>query len=177
MSIRSGAANLARLGFAGVGAAIALTALVIALQILWALLGYYVGNGVSVIFRPDLQDQSPDVRDIPDLLRWDIFSRTYVQASLAAVALSHLFARGETLRRFITVVFAAPGAIYGFFGLVGGALNGVLLVVGANDDVGPQGVAYMFALGVAGLSYVGATTKAIASAGLVREVWRPHASR
>ena len=170
MRVRGIPNTVTALGPVRVGTVVGLTATVLVLQVLWAFLGYYVGNSLSVIFRPNLPGQ-PTIEQILGLLRWDIFSKTYVEVCLAAVVLSHLWARKTGARESMAFVLSLPGAFYAFFGFAGGALNGVLLLLGINGGVTAETVICMFVMGAAGYCYMTATNLAMGSAGWVRSLW------
>jgi hypothetical protein len=147
---------------ANVGVAIVVALFVLAAQATWVYLGYYTGNSVR-IFVEGLNGtlKTPpamEVRYIPQLLTSDEYSVTGMLINAAAAAYSWIkTVRGRSIEGF-TVLLAAPGYVWAFFGLGGGALNSAALLLFSDyDSFTWPNVVYMFTFGIAGALYVLAT--------------------
>lgn len=145
-----------------------LSVIILLLQLGWIYLGYYVGNSISVIFQADDRTTFPQLDEIPGLLRWDAFSKGFVLAN--AVGLILVYAR--RLGEGVSSLLALPGYFYGFCGIVGGALNLLMLKLGSPvEGVDGSAITYMFTLGFSGCFYVFATRYALEACGWMRGFW------
>jgi hypothetical protein len=151
---------------------LALSFLVLAIQAAWVCMGYYVGNSISVIFSSSEQDAIPRLDQIPSLLRWDAFSEGFILANSLGLTLAY-FRQPRDDYVGITSLLALPGYFYGFFGLVGGALNLLMLILGSPvDGVDGTAITYMFTLGIAGVFYVLATTANFRACAWMKRFWK-----
>ncbi|WP_408653001.1 hypothetical protein [Jatrophihabitans sp.] len=151
---------------------LALSAFVLAMQLAWVGMGYYVGNSISVIFNSNEQDTLPHLDQIPGMLTWDAFSKGFILANAVGLAFAYS-RRPRNDYEGISATLALPGYFYGFCGLVGGALNLVMLALGSPvEGVDATAITYMFTLGVAGVFYVLATTATFRACAWMKRFWR-----
>lgn len=153
---------------------------VIAMQITWAYLGFYVGNAVRYFVESNFGNvnrlPAMEVRYIPLLLQSDDFSTAGILANSAAVVISRWLAfKGKSTDGLATLL-AVPGYVWGFLGLVGADLNGATLLIDDSYEffTWPE-VAFMFTFGAVGALYVMATKFVLSGPSWIRSISSPNA--
>jgi hypothetical protein len=164
--LRVATSTVRRMSTRNVAAAAAMILVVLAIQALWIVLAYYVGNSIRIFIESVMETLDPPpqgVQDIPRLLRSDTYSNWAIIVSCVGAVSSWVLQRDQIGR--MIVLFSIPGGLWAVFGLIGGVLNAAYLaLVTATDgtsDLDVPKVAYMFAFGVSGYLYVLSTNLAL----------------
>lgn len=151
------------------GGRVVLTLVLFFLQAAWVSLAYYVGNSISIAVNSASYQQFPTVSGVLSSLRWDMYSEVWLGLSAFTLLSSYFWSLSVT--RFLQFLLIVPGMIYGFCGLIGGALNTVTMLTGIDPSMKPAILVYMFTFGVAGTFYVFATLYALSASEWIKRVW------
>jgi hypothetical protein len=167
---RNAAARRTRQPRGNVQGRTALTLAVLVLQTGWVALAYYVGNSIAILVDGTRGDAFPSISNVLGSLRWDAYSYAWLGMSILLLLFAYL--GSESVTGLLGFLVMAPGYVYGFCGLVGGALNSVTLVTGIDSTVNVSMLVYMFTFGVGGVLYVVATRYSLDASTWARTLWR-----
>jgi hypothetical protein len=169
-TVRDSASSTRQRRLSCVAARLLLTGVILALQSAWIALAYFGGNAVDITVRSFSSDGFPSLSQVYASMSWNWYAQAWVALSVVAVLSSYFWSRNAT--SFLGFLVSSPGYLYGFFGLVGGALATVNYFLKTSIGVQPYMLVYMFTFGLAGVIYVKATQYATSGSEWVRDTWR-----
>lgn len=171
-------ARLRRMRAAALALAAASTVIMLAAQGIWLLVNYVIGNLLSGLIGTNHAlhslpgDYIPAWAQFIHSLELDPVSEGYVIVSAIALAASYVSAIRGSSAAAIGHMFAVPGYIYGFCGLVGGALTLILYLFHVKAGfVTTAWITLMFGAGVVACLYVLSCILVFGAPALVSELW------
>ncbi len=150
-------------------------------DVMWLLVNYVIGNllsgavglnqGLHLLLNSDLEPSWWQFDGLLRLLRMDVISGSYVLLSFFGLAAAYRHANRGTSADGLGNFFALPGYLYGFCGLVGGALSLVANFLSNGHYASERWIIFMFGAGVVGSLYVLVCRVVMRAPALIGQMW------